>query len=144
MDLELALVLSCEGTGCLVQYLEGGEPVQTRFSAAVKDRVRIRRKQLVAVDRSSDPPQLVWRWHRAEVLELRASSAVVGAHGVCVEVPSPGADLALAVGDEVWVAGTAEGDCMLDRVVADAPQHADRLRREAFPMIEAKYARMGD
>lgn len=143
MDLELALVLSCDGTGCLVQYVDGGEPVQTHYSPAVIDRIRIRRRQLVAVDRSSDPPQLVWRWHRTEVLEVRANSVVIGAHGECVEVPLLGADQALTVGDEVWVTGTAEGDYMLDRVVADAPQHADRLRQEAFPMIKAKYAEMG-
>lgn len=142
MDLELALVLSCDGTGCLVQYLEGGEPVQTRYSSAVKDRVRIRRKQLVAVDRSSAPPQLVWRWHRAEVLEVRPESVVVGAFGMCVEATPRHADLAPAIGDEVWVAGTSETYYVFDRVVAEQPEHADRLRREAFPMIEGQYAEM--
>lgn len=143
MDLELALVLSCDEAGCLVQYLDGGESVQTHYSPAVKDRVRIRRRQLVAVDRGSDPPQLVWRWHRAEVLETRPESVVVGHRGVCVEASLRRADLALAIGDEAWVAGTTDAYYVFDCVVADRPEHPDWLRREAFPMIEAQYAEMG-
>ena len=142
MDLELALVLSCDETGCLVQYLEGGEPLQTIYSAAVKDRIRIRRRQLVAVDRSSDPPQSVWRWQQAKVLEVRAAHVVVGARSICVEARVRRPDLTLPVGERVWVAGTADGPHIFDRVVNGRPEHPDRFRQEAFPLVEAEYATM--
>lgn len=138
MNLELAIVLSCDETGCLVQPLNADQPLQTEFSAAVKDRIRIRRRQLVVVDQADQPPQLVWRWRQAEVLEVRQGRAVIGACGVAAEATIP-PGLTLNVGDAVWTTHSETGKEILDRAVEGLPEHPEWFQAQLFPTIEEAY-----
>jgi hypothetical protein len=141
MDLVFATVESCEAAGCHVRFLGAPETtVWTRYSPAVQDQIRIRRGQLVAVDRATEPPQTVWRWMRAEVLELRPTGAVVGAYGICSELPLRDPDLRLQKGDQVWVGSNGTEKLIQDLVCDDGPKHPDTLAALAFPNIKAWYA----
>jgi hypothetical protein len=139
MDLVFATVLSCDETGCTVRFLDGETPVWTPYSAEVREHIRIRRRELVAVDRAAEPPQIVWRWIRAEVLELRGEGAVVGAHGLCAEMTPRNPDLPLHKGDRVWIGGYGGVKYIEDRVHGDGAVHPDELAAHAFPLIAAWY-----
>jgi hypothetical protein len=141
MDLAFAVVLSCEETGCFVHYLDAPDTrVWTRYSDAVQDEIRVRRRQLVVVDRATEPPQIVWRWIRAEVLEVRAGRAVVGAFGICDELAPRNPDMKLEKGDAVWVGSNGKEKLIQDAVQSGGPAHPDELAAAAFPAIEAWYA----
>lgn len=147
MNLELAIVQSCHGAGCLVRLVGQETVLETHYSDAVRDRIRIRRGDLVAVDLAADIPQLVWRWRRGEVLrplgaEPAPGRVLVGAKGCAFEVQVAHAGLHLEPGDVVWFGGNAQGKEIVDRAANDEPQHADRIRRTTFPLIEDAYAAM--
>jgi hypothetical protein len=141
MDLEFAIVVSCEATGCNVHCLGAPETtIWTDYSPAVQDQIRIRRGQLVVIDRATEPPQTVWRWIRAEVLELRAAGALAGACGICCELPLRDPGLRLRKGDHVWVGSNGKEKLIQDLVCDDGLQHPDALAAIAFPNIKAWYA----
>lgn len=145
MDLVFATVLSCDETGCTVFF--GGEPetpLFVRYSAEVKDRIRIRHGQLVAVDRATVPPEIKWRWFRGEVLELRPGGAVIGARGIAAELQLREPSLHLGKGDEVWYGGVGGEKEIHDLVRHDRPAHPDDLAAATFPLIEAWYAGRGE
>lgn len=143
MDVIFATVLSCDGTGCNISYVDGPKtPEWADYSAPVRDRIRIRRRQLVAVDRAVQPPQIVWRWYRGEVLELRPTGALVGSHGICAELPLRDPSLILQQGDEVWFGGYGGEMAIHDIVHEDRPADPEALAAEAFPRIEAWYAEL--
>lgn len=141
MDLAFAVIVSCEETGCFVHYVDAPrEHVWVRYSNAVQDQIRLRRRQLVVVDRAVDPPQVVWRWIRAEVLEVRAGRAVVGAFGICDELGQRDPTLKLEKGDAVWVGSDGKEKLIQDTVQGDGPAHPAELAAATFPAIEAWYA----
>jgi hypothetical protein len=144
MDLVFATVLSRDQKGCTIRYLNGDQtPVWTPYSSAVGEHIHIRRRELVAVERSTEPAQIVWRWIRAEVLELRGDRVVAGAHGLCAEMTSRDPALHLEKGDEVWVGGYGGEKHIEDLVRGDGPAHPEALASVAFPLIEAFYAQAG-
>jgi hypothetical protein len=145
MDLVIATVLPCDATGCTVFYC--GEPNTPQFvcySAEVKDRLRIRRGQLVAVDRATAPPEIKWRWFRGEVLELRPAGAVIGARGIAAELRLLEPSLQLAKGDEVWYGRVGGEKEIHDLVRHDQPAHPEELAAATFPLIRAWYAGLDD
>ena len=145
MQLELAIVQSCNETGCRVRPLGQDETLEVRYSAAVQDRIHIRRGELVAIDHATDIPLLVWRWRRGRVLKaLGAQPApgyvLIGAGPTAAEARVARPDLQLEPGDHVWVLHSARGVEVFDRSVNGEPEHAEWIRREYFPFIEAQYA----
>ena len=70
MDLQLAVVLSCTGSGCRVQLLGSGVRIDAPYSEPMVDNgISAGPGQLVAVDTGAEPAQLVFRWDCFEVSE---------------------------------------------------------------------------
>ncbi len=70
MKLELGISLSCTETGCQVRLVKSGTVISAQYSALVRDRIRIRAEELVAVDLGPPVPEIVWRWVLGRVLEV--------------------------------------------------------------------------
>jgi hypothetical protein len=146
MQLELATVLSCDREGCVVLPV-GQTPLRVSYGVAVKDRIRIRRGDVVVVDLVAAGVDLVWRWRVGEVLRsLEQAPApghvLVGATGHIVEARVVQDGLKVAPGDHVCVEHTENGFDILDRVNEGVPEHPAWIRRARFPAIEAAYAAM--
>ena len=140
MKLKLAIVQECGPEGCKVQDLNGAEPYQAAYSALVRDRIRIRQRQMVAVDSSANPPEIVWRWHRPQVLETKPEGIVVALGGeYCNAVTLAELPLEVQAGDQVWACGVPDGYEIHDRVVDEQPAHPERLLAYITPVIEAVY-----
>lgn len=148
MKLELGIVESCDNTGCRVRLLDQTAPCKTRYAAAVQDRIRIRRGDLVAVDLAPELPELVWRWLQVEVLQplqeapAAAGQVIVGARGVAAKARIVRPGLELAPGDHAWLAKSERGPEVVDRADDGRPADPEWIRRTWFPLIEAEYAAM--
>ncbi|HUW01271.1 MAG TPA: sigma-70 family RNA polymerase sigma factor [Acidimicrobiales bacterium] len=70
MDLQLARVRAGHPDGCEVVYLDGDVVERVSYGSAVRDTIRIRRDDLVAVDVAASPPAIVWRWWHGTVEEI--------------------------------------------------------------------------
>ena len=77
MEFELGTVVACDETGCEVRLVESGQTIRASFSQQVKDSIRIRRQQLVAIDQSSGQPEIAWRWYRGVVEATNESGVAV-------------------------------------------------------------------
>jgi hypothetical protein len=142
MKLELAIVLACSDVGCRVKLLKDDASIKVRFSSLVqKHRIRIQPAHLVAVDTSADPPEIVWRWLRAAVIELGDDIVVVddmeGHPAQMSRVPD--LPLTLALDDEVWVCGTGRAHEVHDVIVDGKPAHPDRVLDYIVPIIDEIY-----
>lgn len=147
MNLELATVQSCHDAGCRVRLVGHETLLDTRYSEAVLNRIRIRRGDLIAVDLAVDPPQLVWRWRCGEVLQPLSKEpahehVIVGSRGCAIEARVTRPDLKLQPGDIVWLSGHAEGAEIVDLARDGEPENADWIRRTYFNLIEDEYAAM--
>lgn len=141
MKLELAIVLSCTKTGCCVAPLKSNSQIEVRYSALVQDRIMIRPAQMVALNTDSSPPEIVWRWLRAAVIELTSDVVVVDdmqGHPAKVSRVSD-LPLTLTVDDEVWTCGTGSDFEIHDIIVAGKPTHPNRLLNYITPIIEEIY-----
>jgi hypothetical protein len=49
-----------------VQLIESGTVITAAFSQKVKDAIRIRQQQLVAVNTETEPSEISWRWFIGE------------------------------------------------------------------------------
>jgi hypothetical protein len=67
LDFELGTVVACDESGCAVRLVHSGETIRASFSEQVKDRIRIRQQQLVAVNTGTEPAEISWRWFIGEV-----------------------------------------------------------------------------
>ncbi len=144
LELELAIVLSCTGAGCRVQIAESESVVDAVFSDAVRDTIRIRRGELVAVDRAADPPAIAWRWMRGRVDSVadgRATVTRLDAEDRAIsEVPVAvgGIDrlsLRPAPGDTVFYTRAHEWE-VASVATHGSPDDPGFVRREYFPVIE--------
>ena len=50
-----------------MQLIESAQVITAAFSDKVKDTIRIRQQQLVAVNTSTEPAEISWRWFIGEV-----------------------------------------------------------------------------
>ncbi len=142
MKLELAIVLSCTETGCSVKPLRDDACIETRYSVLVQNRIKIQAAHMVAIDGSADPPEIVWRWLRAAVIELNQDFVVVvgdmkGHPGKVTLVPD--LPLTLSLDDEVWVCSTGRAYEIHDLIVDGKPAHPDRLLKYIKPIIDKVY-----
>ena len=107
MTLELARAISCNDDGCDIEELDGGARRVAQWSDAVRNTIKVRPGDLVAVDRD----HVVWRWWGGTVVALDDDTATVERNvtqredgdprtsQIHVEVPG---DLDVAIGDHVW------------------------------------------
>ena len=140
MKLELAIVLACTKTGCRVITLKDVN-IEARYSSLVQDRVMIQPKQLVVVDTNTNPPEIVWRWLRAAVIEINSDIVVIddmqghpGKVSLVLDLPLP-----LTLDDEVWVCSTGRAYEVQDIIVDGKPTHPKRLLEYIVPIIDEVY-----
>ena len=127
-----------------------GKTIDTRYSVPVLDTVKIRARQLVVVDRSVEPPELVYRvaqvgevvsteGGRIEVVRHDGSGAVLD-DGKRVHVVPP-AGLAVAPGDGVFFTGGEPGK-LVDVIVDGRPSRPELLRDDVYEGVEELYAKL--
>lgn len=123
LDLQLATVVECDQAGCLVRLVTSGETVRAGFSPAVRDAVRVRKQQLVAVSSASSHPEIAWRWYRGVVEEIRPEGVAVRRidlpAGECRIVADP-EHLVLEPGQAVYY-GRHDEWRIVDTVTGEAP-----------------------
>ena len=147
VDLALGVVRSCAADGCDVEPLAGGPPWRAGYSDAVRNRIRVRPGDLVAVDAAG--PTIVWRWWSGVVEATGTDGTVTVSREVTgtradetgratFEVDLP-ADLATGVdvGETVWF-GTEEDRRKV--VVAVAGPEAEAGASAKFPAIRQAIA----
>jgi hypothetical protein len=165
MNLELATVEDATSTGCRVQYLDSSTSADARYSARVQAAgVVVRPCHLVVVDRSVDPPEVVYRSHTIAVVQrLDGESAVLNdgqrpprTWRLIDRRPGEDQQAPFRVGDTVLVeeqqASIWPGDTevvrpnrsegvaeVLDTVVDGRPAHPERLRAVTFPVVVEIY-----
>lgn len=148
MELELAVALACGPEGCHVRYIEGGASVEVAYADQVRDQIKVRPGDLVAVDRAPEPARLVWRWWHGRVEAVTGDEITVSRNVTQSGPDDPRritADVALgadwrdqvAPGDLVYYGG--EPKAVLDVARAGKPSRPERLREEHFPAILAAY-----
>ena len=110
--------------------------METRYSALVQDRVKIRPGQLVALDMEPLIPEVAWRWYRARVVQAGEREVVVQERERQLSAALlPDLETAHGVGDEIWVTGMDGGWELHDTVVDGKPSDPSRLREKIFPRI---------
>ncbi|HUX75328.1 MAG TPA: class I SAM-dependent methyltransferase [Anaerolineae bacterium] len=141
MNLQLAIASSCTGTGCQVQSLDSDVHIDADYSEAVIDYgITISPGDLVAVDYTFDPPQVVFRWaltgvERVENEQVFTDSACGGSQALIL---AEGLEANIAVGDKVFIAYGEVHDVSRGK----RPVNPERLRAAFFPRIEAMYQRL--
>lgn len=141
MNLRLAIASSCTGTGCQVQSLDSDVHIDADYSEAVIDYgITISPGDLVAVDCTFDPPQVVFRWaltgvERVENEQVFTDSACSGSQALTL---AEGLEANIAVGDKVFIAYGEVHDVSRGR----RPVNPERLRAAFFPRVEAMVQRL--
>jgi hypothetical protein len=134
-------VLACDGEGCSVRLAGTGQVITAVYSPLVRDRVRIRQRQLVAIDTAETPPHIAWRWFIGEVEAVGPEGVSVRRldqpPGSCQVVSDPAAGIPVSVGLEVYYGHTDDWE-VAGAVSADGPADASRIADRYFPYIEAK------
>ena len=141
MKLELAIVLACHKTGCRVASLKDNLPIEALYSSLVRDRIKIQPEQMVAINTDANPPEIVWRWLRAAVIEQTSDTIVVDdmkGHPAKVSFV-PDLPLTLTLDDEVWTCSTGRAYEIHDIILDGRPTHPNRLLKYITPIIEEIY-----
>jgi RNA polymerase sigma-70 factor, ECF subfamily len=141
MELTVAIALSCDAEGAEVERLDDGARRRARWSEAVRDTIKVRPGDMVALD----DDEIVWRWWGAMVVATDAGTATVERNvtqrepgdprtvRLDLDVPS---DLEVASGDRVWfgrsgdraeVVAAGEAEVVLDRMAPRLPTVAEAL-----------------
>lgn len=124
VELSLAVAVACDPEGADVERLDDGLGRRARWSDAVRDTIRVRRGDLVALDRD----EVVWRWWGGRVLAVRDGVATVERHAAQREPGDPDRvqmdadvppDLDVEAGDRVWFGRSGE---RAEIVAAGAPE----------------------
>ena len=141
MKLELAIALFCDETGCVVSPVNGDANFKADYSALVRDQIHIQPEQMVVVNVETNPPEIVWRWIRAAVIELEPDIIVMGElHGHPAKVSLvPELPIKLEIDDEMWTCGTGRAYEIHDLIVDGMPTQPDRLLAYITPIIEEIY-----
>lgn len=139
LNLVLATVVDCDDTGCRVQLIPSNQTIQAAFSAKVRDRIRIRQQQLVAVDTSVNPPEISWRWFIGEVESTEGATASIRRldmkPGSC-EVVANADGVSVKAGDLVFY-GHGEDYGVVSRVADGRPENASAIAARYLPEVEA-------
>lgn len=149
MHLRLALVVSAGQTDCVVRWLGEQSLVTVQYSSAIQNQIKIRPRQLVAVQTTTNPPVLVWRWFRGRV-EYQQEGYVVVNHRLyqasahrpinVLQLPERLRHM-VQVGDELFYSLDNDG-VVIDRVADEHPAHPAQIQADLFPAIEAFYQQL--
>ena len=145
LNLELGTVVACDDTGCRVQPIDGSSPFHAVFSVKVKDNIRIRQRQLVAVDTSSSPPEIAWRWFIGEVEAVDGASVSIRRLDQPpgeVEAISNTDRIQVAPGDIVYY-GHGEDYGLVSHVVDGRPENVAGLTGKNLPEAHQTLASLG-
>jgi precorrin-6B methylase 2 len=141
MNLQLAFALSCTDTDCQVQSLDEDTRFVADFSEPIKEYgITIKPGDLIAVDRGAYPPQVLFRWELADVVQIENEQIYVDcACGRSQPLArGEGLQVNVGVGDKVFV---AYGE-VHDISVGGRPANPEHFRAALFPMIQAMYQRL--
>ena len=126
-----------------MQLIESNETITAAFSSKVKGNIRIRRRQLVAIDTSAIPPEIAWRWFIGEVESVDESGVAVRRldqpPGNCKVVSNPVPGLRVQPGSEVYYGHPEEWE-VADLVEANRPAHPAAIAERYFSQIRAQLA----
>jgi hypothetical protein len=107
----------------------------------VQDRIIIKPDQLIAIDKSVDPPEILWRWVRAKVDKFEDGRVLVSdgkctliSHAIVHEL-----NLNIEPDDDVWVCNVGHDFEVHDKIVAGKPEHPERLLAYIEPTIISIY-----
>ena len=132
MQLELAIVQACAGSGCRVRPLQDGRDMDTLYSdPIIHYQVDIRPGDLVVIDAKDTPPRTVFCFARAQVEGVQTRIRV-DRHPQ-PQAPIEGLAGPIQAGD--WVFCTI--DRIYDLCVDGLPTDPDRLWNAARPMVES-------
>lgn len=120
-----------------MQLIESNQTVHAAFSEAVRDRIRIRRQQLVAIDTAAQPPAISWRWFIGEVESTDGATASIRRldmpAGSCEVVANMDA-IPVQAGDIVFY-GHGEDYGVVARAVDGQPEDPGALAATYLPGI---------
>jgi hypothetical protein len=122
-----------------VQPINGASPYHAVFSAKVKDNIRIRQQQLVAVDTSVSPPEISWRWFIGQVVAIDGPTVSIrrlDQPPAEVKSISNADQVAVSPGDLVYY-GHGEDYGLVSRVVDGRPENLAGLTGKYLPEAEA-------
>lgn len=126
-----------------MQLVTSNKTITAAFSPKVKDTIRIRRRQLVAIDTSTSPPEIAWRWFIGVVESVDESGVAVRRldqpPGSCRVVSNPVPGLTVEPGSEVYY-GRPEGWEVAGLVRANRPADPASIVERYFPLIRAQLA----
>ena len=140
MDLQLASVVACTGSGCEARTLDGIRVDAEYSEPMIENRIGARPGDLVALDCAADPPQVVYRWLVFTVERVEGGRIFIDSPGYRYRpaTRAEGVDESIAAGDKVCaVHGVIHDICVDGR-----PTHPERLRTIFFPQIHAMYAQI--
>lgn len=121
-----------------MRLIPSGAVVRAGFTDAVRDNVRIRSRQLVALDVSGAVPLIAWRWYRGVVEQT--SPAGVAIRRLDLEpgnvrvVPDPH-NLAPTGGDEVFYGHDENGWSLVGKADGDYPARPADFAERYLPAI---------
>jgi hypothetical protein len=143
MKLTLARTIACADEGCRVQLLADGSVIDASFAPRIIDvGIRIRPGMIVALDSSTTPPVIRWRFGGRPVEALAGDRMTLhGREFRFVDArPEEERAIPIGVGDTVIVrSGHASDEVeVFDTVEGGQPRHPELLEAE-FPQIEAVY-----
>lgn len=126
-----------------MQLVESNETITAAFSPKVKDNIRIRRRQLVAIDTSTSPPEIAWRWFIGEVESVHESGVAVRRldqpPGSCRVVSNPVLGLTVEPGSEVYYGHPGDWE-VAGLVAGNRPADPAAIAERYFPLISAQLA----
>ncbi len=143
MDLTLARTVACSDESCQVQLLDDDSLADAPLAALMRRHgIRVRSGQIVALDRSTAPPEIRWRFGVNLVEALADDHATLLGRPFRLIDARPDDERAtpIRVGDTVVVRSGRVGDELevYDMVAGGRPLHPERLEAD-FPHIQAVY-----
>lgn len=149
MNLRLALVTATRQADCTLRWLDSPEELRASYSMSVQGRIKIRPRQLVAVDTAPALPTVMWRWFRGVVVYQRDDHVVVDNHVYQQGFRAPISvvrlpdilETSVGVGDEVFYSPGTDG-AVIDTTQGDGPAHPARLAADLFPAIADFYTEL--
>ena len=140
MNLQLAIAETCSPDGCQVKLLSDGRSLNAPYLARMKGRVIVHPGQLVALNTDMAVPEITWRWHRLQVIEVRPGGALLddrGLHQVTGMI-APGLALDLKPGQTVFTNGNQEGACEIHGLLlGDQLAKLEQFEQLILPRIVA-------
>ena len=145
MNLQLAIAETCSPDGCQVKLLSDGRVLDALYLARMKGRVIVHPGQLVALNMDMAVPEISWRWHRLQVVNVQPGGALLDERGLrqLTGTLAPGLTLDLKPDQTVFTNGNQEGSCEIHGVLlGDQIAQPEQFEQVILPRIIAILAAM--